>query len=289
MAVTTSTVNNIQGYPLQEYGKVVFKLKYKDSQGIEHTVDLLGEKEINHHTWETYGEGIYWMAPTNCYDAEIILTNNANTFGANDFGVDNIMFQRYYPQEVVVYEDFKITPKECVEEIKSTVKILSSEAPYTWIDGDKKEYSESGEYEYTYKEQKEDGSWYFVTKKLYLTIEPEPTPEPEPEPEPEPTPGPEPEPEPTPEREELKPMKYFSPNNDGVLDLWLIEGIDSYPESTIQIFDRFHRRLLFVKASEFTGWDGIYNDHEMPNDDYWYLIRVPGRKGTTTGHFTLKR
>lgn len=293
MAVTTCTTNNGPGIILQEYGRVVFKLKYKDSNGIEHTEELLEEKEINHHDWRTYGEGIYWTAPTDCYDAEIVLTNSASSFGANDFGLDNIMFQRYYPIEKVIYEDFKISPKECVEEVVENVEITVTQVPYVWTNGNGESYSESGRYEYSYKEKRSNNSWYLITKILNLTIIPEQTPDidpvPDPDPIPDPNPLPNPEPGPKPEPSQLVPMLYFSPNADGAADIWNVEGIESYPSATVEIYDRFHRKLLSVKATEFSGWDGNYNGHPMPNDDYWYLIITPGQKATICGHFTLKR
>ena len=293
MAVTTCTTNNGPGIILQEYGRVVFKLKYKDSNGIEHTEELLEEKEINHHDWRTYGEGIYWTAPTDCYDAEIILTNSASSFGANDFGLDNIMFQRYYPVETMVRNEFEITPKLCKEVSEEFIEVTVEETPYVWVDGDGKAYSEDGTYTYTFKEKRGD-HWYVVTKTLILKIvtedpEPEPVPEPDPEPVPEPDPEPVPEPEPEPEVKQLVPMLYFSPNADGLADIWNVGGIDSYPSATVEIYDRFHRRLLSVRATEFIGWDGNYNGHPMPNDDYWYLIITPGQRDTVFGHFTLKR
>lgn len=295
MAVTTCTTNNGPGIILQEYGRVVFKLKYKDSNGIEHTEELLEEKEINHHDWRTYGEGIYWTAPTDCYDAEIVLTNSASSFGANDFGLDNIMFQRYYPIEKVIYEDFKISPKECVEEVVENVEITVTQVPYVWTNGNGESYSESGRYEYSYKEKRSNNSWYLITKILNLTIIPEqtpdidPVPDPMPDPIPDPNPLPNPEPEPLPEAVPLDPMEYFTPNGDGVADKWLVEGLEFYPDATVEIYDRFQRKLITERSVEFTGWDGNYNGHPMPNDDYWYLIITPGQKATICGHFTLKR
>ena len=68
------------------------------------------------------------------------------------------------------------------------------------------------------------------------------------------------------------------------------------------IFDRYGKRLFVqrvgsfsstgksdVTGDEFKGWDGIYNGHPMPSDDYWYLITVEEIRKQYTGHFTLKR
>ncbi len=87
----------------------------------------------------------------------------------------------------------------------------------------------------------------------------------------------------------IEPMVYFTPNDDGMNDLWLVKGIDFYPTAIIQIFDRFSKLLFTYKASDFNGWDGVYNGHPMPMTDYWYVITVEELNKTLSGHFTLKR
>ena len=84
-------------------------------------------------------------------------------------------------------------------------------------------------------------------------------------------------------------MKYFTPNDDGVNDKWLVEGIENYPKADVEIYDRFHRRLLRVKGRYFRGWDGYYNGHIMPNGDYWFVVLTYGKKESVAGHFMLKR
>ncbi len=91
------------------------------------------------------------------------------------------------------------------------------------------------------------------------------------------------------EVKDIKPMAYFSPNDDGLNDLWLIENIETHPDAYVQIYDRFDKLLLNVKASEFKGWDGKYNGHDMPMTDYWYVIISEDMDKKISGHFTLKR
>lgn len=87
----------------------------------------------------------------------------------------------------------------------------------------------------------------------------------------------------------IKPMVFFTPNDDGINDLWLVENIEYYPEAIIQIFDRFSKLLHTYKASEFRGWDGMYNGHPMPFTDYWYYIQGDELEKAYSGHFILKR
>lgn len=87
----------------------------------------------------------------------------------------------------------------------------------------------------------------------------------------------------------LEPMKFFSPNNDNLNDLWLVHGIESAPNAYIRIYDRHSKLLYQCKGSEFQGWDGKYETKDMVQDDYWYVISVPETEETLSGHFTLKR
>lgn len=88
----------------------------------------------------------------------------------------------------------------------------------------------------------------------------------------------------------LEPMVFCSPNQDGNFDNWKVKGIDFYPEATVQIYDRYHRLLATLQGEELIkGWDGNYNGHPMPMDDYWYVIMIPETKQQISGHFVLKR
>ena len=81
--------------------------------------------------------------------------------------------------------------------------------------------------------------------------------------------------------------KFFTPNMDGVNDYWQISGIDQYPNSNIEIYDRYGKLIhQFSEISE--GWDGTYNGRPMPSSDYWFKV-VFVNKPPFTGHFSLKR
>lgn len=90
---------------------------------------------------------------------------------------------------------------------------------------------------------------------------------------------------------DIYPEPEFSPNGDGINDTWDIVNIDRYPEAKIEIYDRFHKRLVVFTGEELSqsGWDGRYNGHELPSTDYWYYIRCHRLGKSRTGHFILKR
>ena len=101
---------------------------------------------------------------------------------------------------------------------------------------------------------------------------------------------------------EIIPDKYFTPNGDNNHEEWTVKNLNTYDSYIVEIFDRYGKRLFVqrvgsfsstgksdVTGDEFKGWDGIYNGHPMPSDDYWYLITLEDVRKQYTGHFTLKR
>ncbi|WP_442265608.1 T9SS type B sorting domain-containing protein [Tenacibaculum sp. ZS6-P6] len=86
---------------------------------------------------------------------------------------------------------------------------------------------------------------------------------------------------------------FFTPNNDGVNDLWNVKGTNSffYPKSSINIFDRFGKLITSLQI-DGEGWNGLYNGRNLPSNDYWFNIELTDRNGKTftrRGHFSLLR
>lgn len=63
----------------------------------------------------------------------------------------------------------------------------------------------------------------------------------------------------------------FSPNGDGINDVWNIEALETYPESTTQVFNRYGQ-LVFRSQGYSKPWDGRYNGQPMPFGTYYYII-----------------
>lgn len=83
---------------------------------------------------------------------------------------------------------------------------------------------------------------------------------------------------------------FFTPNGDGENDFWMPENIEIYPEIFISIYDRYGRSVYTFKDNE-DGWDGFYQNAELPTGDYWYVIKLNGAADTRefVGNFTLYR
>ncbi|WP_308991734.1 T9SS type B sorting domain-containing protein [Mariniflexile litorale] len=80
--------------------------------------------------------------------------------------------------------------------------------------------------------------------------------------------------------------KYFTPNNDGMHDVWKVQDFNNNIK-TIAVFDRYGKLLKYLPANA-PGWDGSFNGKLLESNDYWYFITLNTGE-TIKGHFTLKR
>ncbi len=82
---------------------------------------------------------------------------------------------------------------------------------------------------------------------------------------------------------------YFTPNGDGVSDVWAPGCAHNYPNLEFDIFDRYGRKIATYRAGGY--WDGRYNNQELPTGDYWYVVRLNSTTNNKdfVGHFTLYR
>ncbi len=88
---------------------------------------------------------------------------------------------------------------------------------------------------------------------------------------------------------EIKIPNWFSPEGDGMFDIWEIPSLaETYPNAEVKIFDRWGKLIGEFLGSDL-GWDGKYNGVDMPSTDYWYEIHVRELDKIFTGHFTLIR
>ncbi|QYA25777.1 T9SS type B sorting domain-containing protein [Gramella sp. MT6] len=80
--------------------------------------------------------------------------------------------------------------------------------------------------------------------------------------------------------------KFFTPNNDGINDLWQIEGLPG-SNTPVLIYNRYGKLLMQLKATD-KGWDGNYNGKSMPADEYWFRVQLENNQ-EFKGHFSLVR
>ena len=81
--------------------------------------------------------------------------------------------------------------------------------------------------------------------------------------------------------------KFFTPNGDGINDIWEFGRFDQYPAARVFIYNRYGV-LMYEYSAGKTGWDGTLGGVPLPPNDYWYVIDL-GNGKVMKGHFTLLR
>ncbi len=81
----------------------------------------------------------------------------------------------------------------------------------------------------------------------------------------------------------------FSPNSDGYNDMWVIEGLELYPNPEIRIFDRWGSEVYHSQNPVNDPWDGYFNGRSLPIDSYHYIIDLKNGEQAITGNITIVR
>lgn len=96
----------------------------------------------------------------------------------------------------------------------------------------------------------------------------------------------------------MKIYTSFSPNGDGINDIWFIDGIEAFPDNKVSIFNRWGN--LVYEASGYDNnikvWKGttntgmlIGNDNTLPDGTYFYNLEWGKGKKPSTGYVVIKR
>jgi gliding motility-associated-like protein len=79
---------------------------------------------------------------------------------------------------------------------------------------------------------------------------------------------------------------YFTPNNDGYNDSWVVDSANDIIVEDIKIFDRYGTMLQQLRPGQ--GWNGTYHGRALPSGSYWYTVQL-ARFPSIKGYFLLKR
>ena len=90
--------------------------------------------------------------------------------------------------------------------------------------------------------------------------------------------------------QDLQFYDILTPNGDGQNDNWVIDGIESYPNNELLIYDRWGR-LVFTTTAYTGNWDGRSNDGKaLPMGAYYFILRLNDSLNTMhNGSITLIR
>jgi|GEM_PF-866290 len=86
----------------------------------------------------------------------------------------------------------------------------------------------------------------------------------------------------------------FSPNGDGVNDLYVIRGLENYPANTLTIFNRWGNKVFEAKPYDNT-WDGTnkfglhIGSEQLPTGTYFYLLDLGDGSEVVKGYIYLNR
>ena len=65
----------------------------------------------------------------------------------------------------------------------------------------------------------------------------------------------------------------FSPNGDGVNDVWQIDILQDYPQAEVEVYTRWGK-LIYKSPVPYVGWDGTFNGNDMPVGTFYYAIKL---------------
>ncbi len=76
----------------------------------------------------------------------------------------------------------------------------------------------------------------------------------------------------------------FSPNGDGINDAWRIQALNSYPNCTVDVYDRYGRQV-YRSSGYSIAWDG----NNLAVGVYYYVIDLKNNQKPITGNVTIIR
>jgi len=63
----------------------------------------------------------------------------------------------------------------------------------------------------------------------------------------------------------------FSPNGDGINDMLILVGHQNFPNSLLQVFDRYGNSV-YTKNGYDSTWDGTGDNGNLPKGTYFYIL-----------------
>ncbi|MDT4825056.1 hypothetical protein FQZ97_583270 [compost metagenome] len=193
-------------------------------------------------------------------------------FGDNGLGCRELAgtFTIEYTEDLAVNtSNVQILNKDCLKDEGSilNIRITGGTAPYTyqWLD-------ENGQEAGTQAEliQAPSGKYYLkitdakgcTAQGEYIAIPPSPS--------------------------NSKIANSFSPNGDGVNDIWSVPGLAGITNFEIKIFNR-QGNMVFHAKNEMKDFDGRFNGKNLPVGVYYYYIDLKNNCKSLYGSITLIR
>ncbi|MBL7814976.1 MAG: gliding motility-associated C-terminal domain-containing protein [Saprospiraceae bacterium] len=79
----------------------------------------------------------------------------------------------------------------------------------------------------------------------------------------------------------------ISPNDDGLNDNFIVEGLERFPKHTVAVYDTYGREVL--KTNNYKNdWKGTFENKLLPDGTYYYVIEN-GENDSYTGYLQIQR
>ncbi len=78
----------------------------------------------------------------------------------------------------------------------------------------------------------------------------------------------------------------FSPNGDGINDVWVIKYLENYPGATVEVFNR-GGQMVYRTQGYATPWNGTYKGNPLPVGTYYYVIDPKNGREKISGSITI--
>jgi gliding motility-associated-like protein len=78
----------------------------------------------------------------------------------------------------------------------------------------------------------------------------------------------------------------FSPNGDGINDLWLIPTLQTYSNCRVEIYNRYGQPV-FESSGYSKPWDGTFKGNPLPTGTYYFIIDAKNGNKPYTGYVAL--
>ena len=80
----------------------------------------------------------------------------------------------------------------------------------------------------------------------------------------------------------------ITPNGDGKNDLWEMPNLTSYPNATVDVYDRWGG-IVFKSVGRYKAWDGKYQGKNIPMGTYFYIIQYSKKEKPIYGNLLILR
>jgi len=71
----------------------------------------------------------------------------------------------------------------------------------------------------------------------------------------------------------IVPPKAFTPNGDGINDVWVIANMDEFPNAVVEVFNRWGQRV-FISIGYNFPWDGTRDGTPLTEGTYYWVIQL---------------